>query len=102
MLQDFIRMVMREIKLIEQLQSALACSPSISHSWMLSHSDSGGTGFVPSQAAEKGPSASLRETRSLQRTSMYASARGFPRAPRSWDLFEQPDPAVFQHLPSAL
>ena len=36
------------------------------------------------QVAEKGPSAAFRSIRSLQRTSMYASTRGFLRAPCIW------------------
>jgi hypothetical protein len=39
--------------------------------------------ITSSQAAEKGPSALLRETRSFRRTSMYASARGFIARPAS-------------------
>lgn len=48
------------------------------------------------QAVEKGPSASLRSTASLQRTAQVRLRSSASRAPRTWNLFDQPANRVFQ------
>ncbi len=49
-----------------------------------------------SEAVEKGPPASLRSTASLQRTAQVRLHSSVSRAPRIWDLFDQPVNRVFQ------
>src|SRR3989338_994935 len=61
--------------------------------------DAGGPdhGALLSQAVEKGPSVSLRSTASLRRTTQVRLRSSLSRAPRIWDLFDQPLNRVFQH-----
>jgi hypothetical protein len=49
------------------------------------------------QTVEKGPSASLRSTASLRRTSQVRLRSSVSRAPCIWDLFDRPENRVFQH-----
>ena len=50
------------------------------------------------QAVEKAPSASLRSTASLRRTAPVRLRSSVLRAPRIWDLFDQPVKRVFHTL----
>src|SRR5712692_9039889 len=48
------------------------------------------------QTVEKGPSASLRSTASLQRTAQVRLRSSISRAPCIWDLFDRPENRGFQ------